>query len=744
MGTTEEKSASLKSDFKLRPHQQDAVKQFVKNDGKLILFHDVGTGKTGSAIAAVEKMRSLGKANKTLVVVPGSLRDNFAKDGVKKFTNRSYKILGNKGEAKSKSEHIGIESMTPKKSGDYNVVSYDMFKQDPVGYVQRTGADTVIYDEIHKAKNETSGVSKAMKEARPHHRNFLGLTGSLVSNSPADLVPIVDAMTDGEHYLGSRESFEGRFLEVHSDGKKTIKKKETLRNIVAPYIHFVDKDSLGGKKPPRKIIKNHNVTMTETQSSLYRKAIDKLDMKTKAKLFLGIGKLSDGDVKHIGNKLMGARQASNGINSLIPSMSLKTAYEHSAKTKKLLDNVAKHIKETPDAQVIIGTQFVNGGADILEYGLKQGGISYGKFLGKGNKGVTEQGRLKAVKDYNDRKTKVMLISSAGSEGLNLPNTTEVHIHDGHFNPEVGNQMEARGIRSGGLSHREEKDRKVTVHRYHAVPNIRATEVGEGLMEAVNPMTYLARAINGEKMFQAPKLKPFSADKWLNEVAINKNKNNEEIKSMLNKSGALRRIESDEDIMRDYQAQYGSKIKKVIGTSSRIDKGEGAYINRLRSAHKTVAESPRHLLMNTKGSMFKPLTDDDFNADDTLKATTYLNPLKNTTAAFTLGSLGATGLGTIGMKKALRARTKAIANNAGEKKVKTLGLLGDVAGGVTSLSIPGSILGPLSLFAFRNATLSKDTKPKAARKKKLSDEELLRMLRGENITKEKLKIENFAI
>lgn len=43
-------------------------------------------------------MKEQGKANKALVVVPAGLRTNFGEQGVGKFTNSKYNIVGNKQE----------------------------------------------------------------------------------------------------------------------------------------------------------------------------------------------------------------------------------------------------------------------------------------------------------------------------------------------------------------------------------------------------------------------------------------------------------------------------------------------------------------------------------------------------------------------------------------------------------------------------------------------------------------------
>ena len=384
---------AIRKNIEWRDHQEKASDKAIERNGNLLLYHGVGTGKTGTSISIMQKMRDKGMATKALVVVPSSLRENFAKDGVNKFTTDSYSILGNKQELSGERKDIkDISKLTPKTSSTYNIVSYDLFKRDPVKYIKNTGADTVIYDELHKAKNESSKITQVIKDVRKHHKNFIGLTGSLTSNSPADMVPLIHAMTDGKHVLGSKESFEGRFLNEDNQGKKTIKNGRVLRMLASPYVDFVDRDALPSHKPPKRVMRHHDITMNPIQSDVYRQAIDKLDIATKAKLKMGMGALSDKQMKSIGNKLMGARQASNGIHVVTDNVSIKESYENSNKAQLLIDNVADHLSKTPDGQVIIGSQFIKGGVDMLEHGLKEKNIPYSVFIGKGNKGVSEKSR----------------------------------------------------------------------------------------------------------------------------------------------------------------------------------------------------------------------------------------------------------------------------------------------------------------------------------------------------------------
>lgn len=715
----------LKSSVKLKEHQEKAKKKALDNDGNIILYHDVGTGKTLSSIAIAEELKKKKKAKKTLVVTPASLRDNFATDGVKKFTNSSVSIIGNKQDLSSgKGIYASIDSVTPKKSKDYNVVSYDLFKRDPEMYIKNTGADTVIYDEIHRAKNEGTNITKTIKDARKHHRNFIGLTGSLYSNSPADMVPIVDGMTDGKHVLGTKESFESRFMDVDRDGKKRVKNKKVLKALSSKYVDFVDRDDMPSDKPPRRDIYNHDVVMGDVQGDIYRRALDKLDTKTKAKLMLGMGDISEAQMKTIGNKLMGARQASNSIASVTSNISLDKAFEHSAKAQKLISNVSDHLKKTKDGQVILGSQFINGGVDLLEYGLKKEKIPYVKFVGKGNKGVTEKSRQQAIKDYNSGKAKAIIISGAGGEGLNLPNTTGIHMLDGHFNPEVANQMEARGIRSGGLSHRDEKERVVEVHRYTAKPPVKAEDVATGIMSALSPGTYLSRLMNKEKIVRSPEIRAFSADKWIKDVAETKEKNNKEVKNMLKTAGRARLMLSDRDVMDEYYEKFGDKVSDVIGTGDYIDKEEEKrLINKLRKVNKDIVEEKKYSKIQHSG--FKK---SDFGEDGKMKYTSMLNPTINTPLGFSLTTGGLAALTLLGSK---RMRKKHYGNDRG---------LITAAAPLMGMSS----LGGLATYLNSTSGYGSKSKPKAKKMMKMSDEDLLRLLRGESVQKEVKKVDNFAI
>jgi len=509
-------------------------KNYVAGVGGLLLHNTI------TSIAGFERLRGLGLADRALVVTPASLRANYLENGIQKFTAAKGAVFGNSQEVAA-GTHVSLERPDP--HARYHVVSYDMFRKDPIQYVRAAGADTVIYDELHKAKNEGVLTTEAIKQARPHHRNFIGMTGSIVSNTPADLVPLVDAMTDGKHVLGSKSAFESRFVKMDDQGNKVLHNPQVLRSLIAPYIHYVAPEDVQ-KNQPKKVVETVSVEMSPHQAALYKFIVKKLDPITALKYRLNSSSLNGAEVNDLFSKIIRMRQLSNSVHTIDKNVSVERSAIETPKIKRLLDDVEEHLGETSDGQVVIHTNLIHGGVDVLQAGLKQRGIDHAVFIGKGNEGVTEGARQQGVQDFRAGKKKVIVISAAGSEGLDLPNTTMMAMLDGHFNPERINQAEARGIRAGGLSHRAPEDRNVVVRRYVSVlPSTskeRLSEIAAGIWDNISPSAILHRLQDpSAPVFYNPFHKDKSPDQWVYGVAHSKEQLNKALHSTV-KTGSVQR------------------------------------------------------------------------------------------------------------------------------------------------------------------------------------------------------------
>lgn len=450
----------LHKDVALKPHQVDFIRavQAMSDHGGILAAHGTGTGKTVSSIAAFEALKGKQKAHRALVVTPAGLRNNFLDKGVQKFTDSKGVILDTP------------QAVSP--DTEYAVVSYDAFRRRPDAFIDAVRPDILIADEVHRAANPGSRNYQVLRAARAKVPRFMGLTASVVQNRPEEIVPLLELTSDtGASPVGSQRQFRKAFirrspsLERGIFGGKTYEenliRQALLRSRVGGNIHYVD--DLDASEKPQKVTERVPVPMSDEQIKLYRMSMRGIDPKIVAKIQAGEGD-TDEHMKGIFTRILRARQASNSLNSILP-MTPAEAAEKTPKMKKILDDAQEHLRKTPDGQVVLYTNLVHGGVDVLSEGLKNRGIPFGVFAGKGIPGITEETRQKAVNDYLEGKNRAIIITGAGAEGLSLGNTTMVQLVDGHYNPERIAQAEARGIRAGGLAHRKPEDRKVQVRQY---------------------------------------------------------------------------------------------------------------------------------------------------------------------------------------------------------------------------------------------------------------------------------------
>jgi len=168
----------------LYPHQVEGVKwlgsKYLQGRGA-ILADDMGLGKTIQVIAfllavlrksgtdADKRRRASACATPILIVCPSSIVDHWIETLVK---------WG----------HFRVQSMRSKSSGPHHpeiwVCSYHSQRSLP-----QMRFDVAIFDEVHKVKNPTTGISKASNEVRS--RVKFGLTGTPIQNNYEELWAIM-------------------------------------------------------------------------------------------------------------------------------------------------------------------------------------------------------------------------------------------------------------------------------------------------------------------------------------------------------------------------------------------------------------------------------------------------------------------------------------------------------------------------------------------------------------------------
>lgn len=509
-----EKNSSVLPNVKLRKHQEAAIQHAVDNNGSLMIAHATGTGKTLTGIAAFEKLKEIGKANKAIVVVPASLRSNFVDNGIKKFTNSSVATYGPKNEGSTK----GIDD---KSNATYNVISYDLFREHGDKILENTGADTLIMDEVHRARSTEGATYNKLRELRSKVKNAITLTGSVVNNEPNDIVPLMD-ITYGPtaHKLVSKEFFDKLFVnksavkrgffnpKVHIE--KKIKNKPQLAKYLQGKVNFIPHESVEADMPDREESTVH-VDMTPKQSDLYNFSMSSVDPITRWKIRNNIP-VGQKEAQQVFGKLMQARQISTDPSVLDETLKDKNPEDYSPKVKAVVKDLMEHLDQKDSHKAVIFGNLQQHQLQAVEKALKHRGIDYGTFYGVGNEGNSSKKRDQNITDFNAGKKRVLLLSGAGSEGLDLKTGTMLQMLEGHYNPEKIQQAEARIRRMGSPLE------KVTIKRYIA-----------------NPLpSKLDKLIRGLGV----KAGNMGVDHWIYNIAKSKNELNTDFRDVLKKEASI--------------------------------------------------------------------------------------------------------------------------------------------------------------------------------------------------------------
>lgn len=539
------KEAALKKNVILRDHQERALAKADENNGNLLVAHATGSGKTLTGIAAFEKEKSKDKGKKAIVVVPAGLRENFAENGVKKFTDSSVVLYGPKAEKKSK--NVGDKS-----NADYNVVSYELFREHGEKLLEDTGADTLIMDEIHRVRGTEGRTYNKIRDLRPKFKNAITLTGSIVNNNPNDVVPLLDITyrPDG-HKLVSKKFFDKLFVrpeaktyglfnpKVHVE--KKLKNKDQLNKYISGKVDFISHKDLE-KDLPNKITEKVEVEMSDKQQALYDYTMTSVDPITRWKIKNNIP-VGQREAKDAFSKLLQARQVATDPAVLDKELRNKNPMEYSNKIRKIVTDTKKHLGDSGDNRTVIYSNLIKGQLDGIEKALKSENVDYTKFVGVGQPGSTVKTRTQAIKDFNANKKRVLLLSGAGAEGLDLKNATMMQMVEGHYNPERIQQAEARVRRMGAFAHLPEEKRKVIIKRYVSKP--KPTTTGK-VMGAVG--------LKGGDQ---------GVDEWIYNIANKKDDLNSEFRDVLKKKASA--FTSEQEAQADLEALGGKMRMQTLGS-----------------------------------------------------------------------------------------------------------------------------------------------------------------------------------
>ncbi len=167
----------------LHPHQRDFVLRFL-TQGTLLLADDMGLGKTTQAAAACHVLLRTGEVRRVLVVVPNSLKRQWAREWGATTDEPLVVVDGNP------ERRAAVYAKTVRGA---LVVGYEQLLRD-VELIRDWAPEVVVLDEAQRIKNSGTKSASAVKSLSPRYR--LALTGTPLENRLSELVSVMDFIDD--------------------------------------------------------------------------------------------------------------------------------------------------------------------------------------------------------------------------------------------------------------------------------------------------------------------------------------------------------------------------------------------------------------------------------------------------------------------------------------------------------------------------------------------------------------------
>jgi superfamily II DNA or RNA helicase len=432
-----EKLAAISESIALQAHQEDAGKKSKSGGGGVILNWGLGSGKTIGALNISEQ-----RGGNSLVVVPASLRENF-KSQIQK-------------------------AVTKERRKNYSVISYDAFKKDPEGWIARTKPSTMVVDEIHRLRN--SSPREPFERVRGLVPYMVGLTGSLVNNRPEEVVPLVN-LVSGKKVYGSEDEFARMHIRqskvfpgiiqwargVKPGVTESITNKKELAERLAPHVHRFSGDEKYLAKVPKVKEDVDTVELTGEQERLY----GMLESKHPALAYKVRKNLppSKRELANMNAFMTAARQISN-----TPAAYMQSGSTDSPKREQIVKSIVDRLNKDESHKAIVYSNFLESGVNPVVDQLTRSKVPAAAFTG----GLNDEQRKALVERFNRGELKVLGLSPAGGEGLDLKGVKAVHLMEEHWNPERAAQAVGRGTRFMSHEHLPEGERRVDVTRHLAV------------------------------------------------------------------------------------------------------------------------------------------------------------------------------------------------------------------------------------------------------------------------------------
>lgn len=400
----------------LLPYQLDGI-AFAVGAGRAILADDMGLGKTIQGIGVAELLAQQADIERVLIVCPASLKSQW-KAEIERFCNRSSQLVI--GNGKERATQYGSDVF-------FTICNYEQVGRD-LSHVEAVPWDLIILDEGQRIKNWESKTSQFIRSLRSTYA--LVLSGTPLENRLDELYTVVQFVD--ERRLGPAYRFFHQHREVDDRGKPVgYKNLDKLRAALQPILLRRTRNEVAKQLPERS---DEVVRIAPTAEQL---EISRSNLQIAAQI-AAKKHLTEMDLLRLQKALLLARMAANStflIDRQEPEFSSKLVRLNELLTDLIAD---------PSRKIVLFSEWKRM-LDRIEIKLDALGCDYVRLDGS----VPQKKRAAIVNKFqSDPNCRLILMTNAGSTGLNLQSANTVINVDLPWNPAVLEQRIARAHRMG--------------------------------------------------------------------------------------------------------------------------------------------------------------------------------------------------------------------------------------------------------------------------------------------------------
>ena len=397
---------------RLTPVQAMSVDYFMSSTDSLLVVFETGMGKTLTALTAGKCFLERNPKSKVVIITQKSLLGTF---------NKEFEKYGTEPDPR-------FEAHTY--DGMYN--SFVKHGKSPISAKDAM----VIFDEIHTLRNYESNRFTAAMKLVENASKVLLLTATPFVNTLCDFIPIINLLHKS-YVVGPAKKFSkdtvlnnplykapilipacGKSIKQLMESDGLTKQMDIIENLLVNKVSFAQKKIGKGTEYPGVEIIHEKIAMNPKFEESFL-----VDVSEKSEIFAQPEKFANGFRRAVNKAGAGA---------------------FSDKIKYAVRIVKADAKSNPYSKNLIFSNWIDFGIELVEKALKEADITFETITGD----VSAKDRQARVARFNqlDSGLNTLVISLAGSTGIDLRGVQNIIVIDPVWNNAILEQIKGRGVR----------------------------------------------------------------------------------------------------------------------------------------------------------------------------------------------------------------------------------------------------------------------------------------------------------